>query len=150
MKVILLQDIKGLGKKYEVKEVAPGYAKNFLIPKGLAKLANKQNLNWLKMIEEKRIEKTEEELKRAQEIAAKLDGYEFTIQVRVGERGQLFESISKQKIAKKIKEELGFEIKKNQIILNKPIKELGEFPVLVKLDHNLEAEVIVIVVPSEE
>lgn len=144
MKVILLQDVENLGKKYEVKNVKAGHARNFLIPKGLAKPATKEVLKWLetqKEIEEKR---AEEELKKAQEIASKLDGQEVTIPVKVGEEGQLFESITLQKIWEKLKE-LGFEIKKGQIDLTEPIKELGEFPIKIKFEHNLEAEVKVIV-----
>lgn len=145
MRVIILKDIENLGKKYEVKEVADGYAKNFLIPKGLAKIANEKNLKWLEKQKKKDEEKAEKELKKIQEIASKIDGQEIFIPVKIGENGQLFESITAQKICEKLKE-IGFEIKKNQILLPNPIKELGEFPVTVKFPHNLEVEIKVIVV----
>lgn len=148
MKVILLQDVENLGKKYEVKNVKAGYARNFLIPKGLAKPATKEAIKWLetqKEIEEKR---AEEELKKVQEIASALDGQEITILVKVGKEGQLYESITPQKIAEKLKE-LGFEIKKNQIELEEPIKELGEFPVKIKFEHNLEAEIKAIIMEEK-
>ncbi|MBI2054341.1 MAG: 50S ribosomal protein L9 [Candidatus Staskawiczbacteria bacterium] len=91
------------------------------------------------------IEKTaEEELKKIQELASGIDGFEVTIQVKVGEEGQLFESINQQKISDKLKDS-GFEVKKSQIDLPDPIKELGEFPVKINLEHNLEAEIKVIV-----
>lgn len=149
MRVILLQDIDNLGKKYEVVEVKNGYARNWLIPKGLAKLATKESLKWLKIQKEIIRKKEEEELKRVQQLAAKIDGFELIIPIKIGEEGQLFESINKQKISEKLKEE-GFEIKKNQIELEKPIKELGEFPIKISFEHNLEAEIKVILVKEEK
>jgi len=148
MKIILLQDIDNLGKKYEIKEVADGYARNFLIPKGLAKPATKENLKWLESQKEIEVKKAEEELKKVEAVATNIDGQEIIILVKVGAEGQLFESITSQKIYEKLKE-LGFEIKKSQIDLPEPIKELGEFPVKIKLEHNLEAEIRVIVVEEK-
>jgi len=148
MRIILLQDVENLGKKYEVKEVADGYARNFLIPKGLAKIATKENLKWLENQKEIEVKKAEEELKKVQEIATNIDGQEIIISVKVGEEGQLFESITSQKIYEKLKE-LGFEIKKSQIDLPEPIKELGEYPVKIKFEHNLEAEIKIIVVEEK-
>jgi len=148
MRIILLQDVENLGKKYEVKEVADGYARNFLIPKGLAKIATKENLKWLENQKEIEVKKAEEELKKVQEIATNIDGQEIIISVKVGEEGQLFESITSQKIYEKLKE-LGFEIKKSQIDLTEPIKELGEYPVKIKFEHNLEAEIKIIVVEEK-
>jgi large subunit ribosomal protein L9 len=148
MKVILLKDIENLGKKYEIKEVSDGYARNYLIPKKLAKVANEKNLKWLEKQKEKEEKKAEEELKKIQEAASAIDGQEIIIQVKVGEDGQLYESITAQKIYEKLKE-LGFEIKRKQILLEEPIKELGEFPVTIKFPHNLEAEIKLIVVEEK-
>jgi len=144
MRVILLQDIDKLGKKYDVKEVKDGHARNFLIPKGLVKIATKKDLKWLEGKKKAEMEMVEEELKNIQELASKLDGVEVIIPVKIGEEKQLFESINQQKIADKLKE-LGFDIKKSQIVLEEPIKELGEFPVKIGLEHNLESEIRVIV-----
>ncbi len=149
MKVVLLEDVEKLGKKFEVKEVSDGYARNYLIPKGLAKPATKEVLEWVKIQKEIKEKKAEQELKRVQEMATKVDGQEVVIPVKVGEEGQLYESVGVQKIWEELKK-LGFGLKKNQIELEKPIKELGEFPVKVKFDHNLEAEIKVIVVEEEE
>jgi len=148
MKIILLQDIDNLGKKYEIKEVADGYARNFLIPKGLAKPATKENLKWLESQKEIEVKKAEEELKKVEAVATNIDGQEIIIPVKIGEEGQLFESITSQKIYEKLKE-LGFEIKKSQIDLTEPIKELGEYPVKIKFEHNLEAEIKIIVVEEK-
>ena len=144
MKVILLEDIPNFGKKYEVKDVKDGYARNFLIPKKLVKPASKENIAWV--VDQKKIMETaiEEGLKKAQETASKLDGSEVEIAVKIGEDGQIFESVNAQKVAEKLKS-LGFDIKKSQVGLKKPIKEAGEFPVKISLDHNLECGINLIV-----
>jgi large subunit ribosomal protein L9 len=144
MQVILLEDIEKLGKKFDIKEVADGYALNFLIPKGMAKKATKETLKWLKFQKENLAKKSEDELKKTQDFASSIDGQEIMLPVKIGEEGQLFESITSQKIAEKLKE-LGFEVKKTQIDLVEPIKEMGEFPVKIKFEHNLEAEIKLII-----
>ena len=144
MRVILLQDVENTGKKYELKEVKAGFARNFLIPKNLAKPATKIALKWLETQKEIEGKKNEEELKKVQTAASAIDDQELIIKVKVNEEGRLFESVTSQKICDKLKES-GFNIKKNQIDLLEPIKELGEFPVKIKLEHNLEAEIKVIV-----
>ena len=149
MKVILLQDIEKLGKKYDLKHVADGYARNFLLPKNLAKPATEENMKWLEVQKEALRQKSEEELKGVQGIASTLDGLELIMNVKIGEKEQLFEAVTAQKIAEKLKEQ-GFEIKKTQIVLNDPIKELGEFPVKVQLAHNLEVEIKLIIVEEKE
>ncbi len=147
MKVILLKDIEDLGKKYEVKEVKDGYARNSLLPQGLVKIADERAMKWLEMQKEI-IEKEEaESLKGAQETASKIDGMEVIIPVKIGEEGQLFEHITAAKIADQLKE-MSFKVKKSQIDLVEPITEPGEFPVKIKLEHNLEPEIQVII--SEE
>jgi large subunit ribosomal protein L9 len=149
MKVILIQDVEALGKKYEIKDVKDGYARNFLLPEKLAKPATKAALKWLQDQKEFIEKEAEEDLKKAGQLASNIDGLELNIAVKVGEEGQLFESINSQKIAEKFKE-MGFEVKKSQITLESPIKELGEFPVKINLDHNLEVEVKVIVTEEKQ
>ena len=144
MKVILLQDVEGLGKKYEIKDVKDGHARNFLIPEKKAKAATKQALKWLSDQKEVIDKEVEEDLKKEQALASQFDGLEINISVKVGDEGQMFESINAQKIVEKLKE-MGFEVKKSQVKLENPIKELGEFPISISLDHNLEAEIKVII-----
>ena len=144
MRIILLQDVENVGKKYEIKDVKDGYARNFLIPKGLAKLATRQVLEWVEKQKEIEKQKVEEELKEIQKLASSIDGLEVIIPVKIGEEQQLFEKINTQKISDKLKE-LGFEIKKEQIDLAEPIGELGEFPIKVRFEHNLESEIRVII-----
>ena len=148
MKVILLENIEKLGKKYEVKEVKAGYARNFLFANNLAKPATKQAIEWLNMQKDIESKVNEEELKKAQDFASSLDGIELIIPVKLGKENQLFESINTQKISEKLKE-TGVNIKKSQIELEAPIKELGEYPIKIKLDHNLESEIRVIVIEEK-
>lgn len=147
MKVIFLKDVDRIAKKFEFKNVSDGYAKNFLFPNNLAKPATPQAIAWLKIQQEIQKKKAEEDLKAVESKASQLDGSEIIIPVKIGDTGQLFESITAQKIAEKLNES-GVGIKKNQILLEHPIKELGEYPVKIRFDHNLEIEIKVIV--SEE
>jgi large subunit ribosomal protein L9 len=140
MKVILLQDIENLGKKYEVKEVKPGHARNFLIPQNLVKPATKPNLKWLEAQKEIIQKEAEEDLKKYQEIASKIDDLDVEIIVKVGDEGQLFESVTSQKVSERLKE-MGFDVKKSQVDIKEPIKAIGEFKVKINLAHNLEAEI---------
>ena len=148
MKVVLLKDIEKFGKKYEIKEVKEGFARNFLFPKGLAKIATKQNLKEAETRKEMEDKKSEEELKKAQAEAEAIEGLELSIAVKVGDNNQLFESVSPQKISEKMKE-MNFNVKKDQIIISEPIKELGEFKVKISFKHNLEAEIKLTIIPEE-
>lgn len=144
MKVILLQDIPKLGRKFEVKEVADGHAANRLIPEGLVKPATKEALEWLEMQKELAQKAAEESLQTSQQLASQLDDMEVSLPVKVGEEGQLFEGVNAQKIAERLKE-LGYNVKKSQVKLEEPIRELGEFPVKISFEHNLEAEIRLII-----
>lgn len=149
MRVILLQNIDNVGKKYELKEVKNGYARNYLIPNNLAKLADEQNLKWAKEQQEKEIKKEEAELKRIGDIASQIDELEIEIKVKIGDKGQFFEKITDQKISKRLKE-IGHDIGNAKIELDKPIEELGEFPVKIKFPHNLESEIKLIIIEQTE
>ena len=93
--------------------------------------------------------KAEEALQKFEEVASSIDGREVIISMKVGDEGQLYESVSPQLILEKLKE-MGFEVKKNQIVIEAPIKEVGEFPIKVKFDHNLESEIVVIITGEKE
>lgn len=147
MKVILLQDIEKLGKKYEIKEVRDGYVRNSLLPQGSVKQATPEALKWLEMAREIEAKKTEEELGKIQKLASAVDGQEVSISLKAGDKGQLFESVTAQKVVEELKN-LGFEVKKNQLEMD-PFKEFGEFPVKIKFDHNLEAEIKLIITEKE-
>ncbi|MCD6233314.1 50S ribosomal protein L9 [bacterium] len=149
MKVILLKDVKNLGKQYDLKDVPSGYARNYLIPRGLAVGATNKALKWLEIQKDILNKKSEQELTRIGELAKRLDGLEISIPVKIGKKGQLFEKVTSQKIASKLKEK-GFDVKKSQLELAQEIKELGEFPVKVKFEHGLEATIKTIVVEEKK
>ncbi|PJE57665.1 MAG: 50S ribosomal protein L9 [Candidatus Portnoybacteria bacterium CG10_big_fil_rev_8_21_14_0_10_38_18] len=148
MKVILLQDIEDLGKKGDVKNVADGYARNFLFPRNLAKVATEEAIVELEKEKELEAQKAEEELKEIEDFVSKIDGLEFEIIEKVDESGKLYGSINEIRIAKIMKEK-GFDIKKKQIKIPQPIKELGEFPVMILFDHGLEAEIKLIIMEEK-
>jgi large subunit ribosomal protein L9 len=149
MKVILLRDVPNTGRKNDVKEVSPGFARNFLIPKGLAISADSESLKNLEAKKKIDAQKAEQGLKETEKMVSKLDGTEVELSVKTGEEGQLFESINKQKIAERLKE-MGFNVSKDQVDLEAPIKEAGEFPVKLRFEHNLEAEIKIIISKKEE
>ncbi|OGZ34455.1 MAG: 50S ribosomal protein L9 [Candidatus Portnoybacteria bacterium RBG_19FT_COMBO_36_7] len=144
MKVILIKNVEKLGKKFDVKEVADGFARNFLFPKGLAKPVTEAALKELKTEKEKAELAAELDLKKTEEMVAALDGQEIEIQAKIGDDGNLFGSITTLKLLKAL-EARGFDIKKKQIKLEEPIKETGEHEVTLELDHGLEARIKVVV-----
>jgi large subunit ribosomal protein L9 len=132
VKVILVKDIPDLGQKGEIKEVASGYARNYLIPKGFALKATPGCLNDLKLREETKAQKAVREINEAQEVAKKLTGKSFTIKVKAGEEGRLFGSVTSADIAKTLSSE-GINIDKRKVELTEHIKELGSYSVRIKL-----------------
>ncbi len=139
MKVLLVKDVKSLGKAGEVKEVKDGYGKNFLIAKGFAKHATPEIIEeHKKMMAEKEAEE-KAEIARLQELAKKLDKLEIIIKKKVGENGHLFGAVTKEEIAEALKAEHGIEIDKKHITEKKPIKSVGEHDVDVKLGHGIHA-----------
>ncbi len=144
MKVILLQNIEKLGKKGEVKDIPKGYARNFLIPKNMVVLATESEIEKTEQELELEAQQAEEELIRSQEMAQKVDGLELEISTKVGEDGKLFGAINETTISSKLKE-MGFKIEKEEIKLEEPIKEIGEYDVRLELPHNLEISIKIIV-----
>lgn len=143
MKVILLQKVPKLGNTDDVKEVADGYALNFLFPRHLAVPAKEKLLNDLEAHKTKIAKAAERELKEQQALASKLDGLELKFAERVSAKSQLYSAVSVVKIIKKL-EDMGYHVSKEQI--QAPvIKSIGEHKVKIKFSHGLEAEVAVIV-----
>ncbi len=145
----MLEDIEKLGKRGDLKETNKGYARNFLIPKNLAVLATESEVEKLEEQKELEAQEAEEELLRYQEIAEQMDGLELEIPVKIGEEDKLFGAITPVLIVEKLKER-GFEIDKNQIKLEEPIKELGEREVMIELPHNLEVGIKIIVLEEKK
>lgn len=133
MKVILTQDVKSLGKKDQVVDVNDGYARNFLIPKGLAVEATAAALNEIRIRQGAEKHKKEQELAEAQELKKKLAGITVTIRSRAGVNGKLFGSITSMDIAEQIKKDFNISIDKKMINLPEAIKTLGTTEVEVRL-----------------
>lgn len=140
MRVILLQGIKNLGQKGEIKEVSDGYARNFLIPQKLVALATAEIVAKVKAEMEARVREAAKELKKVQDWAKKLDGLELELKLRAGPDGKLYGAVTAFQIAKLLQEK-NFNIDKNQIDLLAPIKEVGEREVVIHLEHGLEAKI---------
>jgi len=147
MKVILTQDIKKIGRKGEIKNVSDGYARNFLIPKNMVVLATDSALKELKETERIKEEQAEQDLLKYEDMASRLDGLEFEIPAKASEDGKLYGAINNQKIAEFLSAQ-GFEINKNEVKLEEPIKETGDYEIQMELPHGLEAKIKIIVVPE--
>lgn len=133
MKVILLDNIKGVGKKDEVINASDGYARNFLFPKKLAVEANSENMSKLKAKQDANEYKKSQEKEETQKQAEKLKGILLKIAVKSGENGRIFGSITSKEIADSLKEQYKIEVDKKKIDLKEPIKTLGSFTVSIKL-----------------
>lgn len=140
MKVILLQDVKSLGKKGEIVNVNDGYARNFILPKKLGVEATGKNLNDLKLQKNNEKKVAQEQLEAAKELAAKLAEGGVSLAIKVGEGGRAFGSVSSKEIAAAVKEQMGLELDKKKISLKEPIKSLGTHIVTVKLHPEVAAE----------
>ncbi len=133
MKVILLADVKGQGKKNEVIEVSDGYGKNFLIPRKLAKLADAQSVNDAKTKESARLYKLETEKKEAVELAEKLKKITVIIKASCGGDGRLYGSVTAKDVAERLAADYGITVDKRKIVVKDPIKAYGKYALEVKL-----------------
>lgn len=140
MKVILLADVKALGKKGEVVNVSDGYARNMLFPKKLGVEANAKNLNDLKLQNQNKEKVAKETLEAAQKFAKDLESMSVTVQIKVGDNGRVFGSISAKEIAEAAKKQLGIEIDKKKLIMESPIKSLGVTMVPLRLHPKVIGE----------
>ncbi|NPA11182.1 MAG: 50S ribosomal protein L9 [Epsilonproteobacteria bacterium] len=143
MKVLLIQDVKNVGKAGEIKNVKDGYARNFLIPKGLAKVATPEVIKEWEKEEAKRKAELEAELKKLNETKEKLQSTKVVIKHKLGANGQLLGAVTNKEIAEKLKE-LGFDIDKKQIE-HTSIKAPGEYEIDIKLGHGIHAKINVLV-----
>ena len=143
MKVILLQDIKNVGKKDEIINSSDGYARNYLFPKKLAVEATKDNLNQLKARQDTAKRKKEQEKEEAKQLAEKLKKVTLSIQVKAGENGKIFGGVTAKEIAENLKEQQNIEIDKKKIIVKETIKALGNYSVEIKLYEGISANLAV-------
>ncbi len=140
MKVILIQDVKTLGKKGDVVNVSDGYARNKIIPGGLGIEATSANMNNLKLQKANAEKRAKESLDEARALAEKMAGFEVVTSIKTGEGGRSFGSVSTKEIAEACKAQYGLEIDKKKIVLDEPIKSLGYVEVGVKLHPEVQAK----------
>ena len=142
MKVILIADVKGLGKADDVVEVSDGYARNMLFKKNLALEATPVNMNTIKMKKGAQAERTRRELEDARTNAVKLDGKRFNVEVKSGEGGRLYGAVTAMDIAAAMEKE-GYKVDKKNITIKSPIKFVGSFEVSVKLHTEVSVTVTI-------
>lgn len=148
MNIVLLEDVKALGKKGEVVKVNDGYARNFILPKKLGVEATPKNLNDLKLQKANDAKVAAEQLAAAKELGKQLEEASVTLSIKAGEGGRAFGSVSRKEIGKAIGDQLGLEIDKKKIVLNDPIKSIGSFEVPIKLHKDVTARLAVKVVEA--
>lgn len=139
MKVILIEDVKSLGKKGEIVDINEGYARNFIIPKKMGVEANNKNLNDLKLANKRAEKQAREELEAAKALAVKVEEKPVVTHIRTGEGGRTFGTVSSKEIAAAAKAQLGLELDKKKISLPEAIKALGTYEVAVKLHKDVTA-----------
>ena len=144
MKTILFPDVTGQGKKGEVADVNEGYARNFLIKKGLAEVATASKLNDINQKKASADFHHAEEVKATQALAAEIKGKTFTVKIKAGQGGKVFGSVTAQNVADAITA-AGYEVDKKKIVISEPIKSLGRFTVTVKLYAEISAKLTVVV-----
>lgn len=149
LKVILTQDVKGLGTKEAVVEVAEGYARNYLLPRGLAVEASQGRIRDLKHRKEIAESKKEKAKKDALKLAEKLEKIEVKIVVRCGEGGKLFGAVTSREVADALARDFNIKINRKQIEFKDPIKTLGRFPLTAKLHPGVQAKFSVVVVAEQ-
>lgn len=143
MEVILLQDVKTLGKKGQIVKINDGYARNYVLPKKLGIEATANNLNDLKLQKKREDKHAAEELAAAKELAAKIEEKPVTVSIKTGEGGRTFGAVSSKEIAQAVKEQLGLEIDKKKMKLDEAIKTLGTHEVIVRLHKDVSAKLSV-------
>lgn len=146
MKVILLEDVKSLGKKGDIVNVSDGYARNAILPKKLGVEANNKNLNDLKLQKKHEERVAAENLANAEELAKEVEEKKVVVKIKAGEGGRIFGSVSTKEIAQAAKEQAGLELDKKKMQLNEAIKALGTYEVPVRLHPKVTAKLTVQVV----
>lgn len=148
MEVVLLEDVKALGKKGQIVKVNDGYARNFILPKKLGIEATTKNLNDLKLQKANEARIAAEQLEAAKELAKKIEESSITVTIRAGEGGRAFGSVSGKEIAQVISSQLGLDIDKKKLVLPEPLKTFGTHEVTIKLHKDVTAKLDVKVLES--
>lgn len=149
MKIILLEDVKGTGKKGEIKEVKDGYAINFLIKKGLAQEASAKNLNLLQGQKDSAQHKIDVDTANAKDIASKLEGKSVVVRAKAGQNDRLFGTVTSKEVAAAIKQSLGLDVDKKKINIAVKIEGFGDYSATAKLYAGVSAKFTVSVVKED-
>ncbi|MDF1498277.1 MAG: 50S ribosomal protein L9 [Patescibacteria group bacterium] len=144
MKVVLIKDVQNLGNTGEIKEVSNGYAMNFLIPGGYVKTATKIAEKQAEEMKLKAKKQAEDDLKTAENMVGELEGASVTIKAKADASGKLYAAIKHDEILKALSVK-GFNVSKNKIVTNEPIKSIGEHEIIIDFDHGLEARINLVV-----
>ncbi len=148
MKVIFLKDVSGSGEVGDIKDVAPGFARNYLLPRGLAVEASAGAMKQAEARIRQEKERKADEAKKFELLAARIEGQELHFKARVGDEDKLFGSITAAQIAETLSSSMGAEIEKRHVMLERPLREAGSHSVNVKLSGTAEAKVTVIIEPE--
>lgn len=148
MEIVLLEDVKALGKKGQIVKVNDGYARNFILPKKLGVEATSKNLNDLKLQKANEAKVAAEQLAAAKELAAKIEAGSVSLSMKAGESGKAFGSVSSKEIAAAATEQLGLEIDKKKLVLPEPLKTFGTHQVPLKLHKDVTAKLTVKIVEA--
>jgi large subunit ribosomal protein L9 len=140
MKVILLKTLANLGQKGQIKDVAEGYGRNFLLPQGLAKVANERNVKEMELAKQKIVKVASGQVKKFKELAKKIDNIKIIIQAKADEKKTLFGSVNAAKIAEELKKR-NYEVEAKYIKLEQPIKSLGYYDVMIDFGSGVLAKV---------
>ncbi len=143
MKVILTQDVKGQGKRGQLIDVSDGYARNFLLPKGLAQIATADSINTMKMNDKAKAEQIAREKAKALEVAEKLKELVVVVKAKGGGAGRLFGAVTSEEITKALKAQTGIEIDRKKIVQDEPIKNVGTYHLKCKLGHEISGTMTV-------
>ena len=146
MKVILLQDVKGKGKKGQLLEVSDGYARNYMLPRKIAVEATPDAINTMKMNDKATQDRIAREKAEAMEVSRKLRGMTLTVTAKGGGAGRLFGSVTNQEIADALAQEAGIKLDKRKIVIADPIKNVGTYTVTCKLGYEITAPLTVKIV----
>ena len=150
MKVVFFEDVEGTAQVGDVKEVKNGFARNFLLPRGIAGPTTSTNLQHANSLAKKEARRQEKLDAEARTISERLDGYTVTIEAKVGDQGRLFGSVTNRDIAARVHQTAGIEIEPHTVLISEPIRDLGPRDVSVRLTRNVTATIVVDVEPDEE
>lgn len=149
MKVVFFEDVEGTAQVGDVKEVKNGFARNFLLPRGIAGPTTRDNISHARALAEKEVRRQAKLDEEARKLTPRLEGYTLSFEARVGETGRLFGSVTSRDIAEKLST-TGVEVESRQVLLPEPLRELGSFPVTIKFTRNVSVDVTVEVGPDAD